>query len=370
MARKSDKRCLLLVAAAIVACAAVSASAQSRKALQSQSVGYGLGVGRSGSHDFRGYSFGVGSLRNSKGSATGVLSSKISSSANFNISRSASGVAAPKSSGIGRSPIPSAPRAGVRSGSGISDAVAKIGSGSAAKLPKGFAAKSGSVDLLLAINPQDMLQDAVGGEMITSFVPDAPSKYQKYLKAGERRFREGSYTKAFNEFRLANYIGRNDPESLLSMSHAQFALGHFSSASHYLKKAIKYFPELPVLPLRPRGFYSNPDDYATDINALRQHIKSSPNDTSALLLLLYHRWFDGEYADAKGALERAEQIAMEGAGASENFEIIEIFRRGMIASGKISFEETPASQPEQGKTEQTDKTPPTENQDLDLIEEG
>ncbi len=347
---------------AITACATVPLYAQSRKALTGPTIGAGPKIGRGGSYTFTTYSFGVGSLQTGTSGTTGVLSSKINSGANFSIARPGGGGGA--RGVIGSSPTLAAPREGIRSGGSVPKAVANIGGEAPIKAPSRFSAASGA-NLLLATNSENPLQNAQGDEPITTLVPDEPSTYQKYLMAGEQRFRAGNYTKAFYEFQSANYIGRNDPESLLSMANAQFAMEHFSSATNYLKKALKYFPELPILPLRLRDFYNSPDDYAACINALLEYLKDNPDDSDALLLLAYYRWFNEEYASAKTLLEQAEQCGP----SQDTFEAIEIFRRGMIASGKISFEEeTPASQPEEGKTKPDEKVPTPKNEDIKPIE--
>ena len=171
---------------------------------------------------------------------------------------------------------------------------------------------------------------------ITSLVPDQAGRYRNYMARGEEHFRSGDFAFAFTQFRLANDVIGRSPETLLSMAHAKFAIARFSyaSAAFYLRKALKYLPELPLAPLRPKAFYNNLATFGEQIVHLEDHLEESPYDGEALLLLAYFRWFTDEpdVKTAHSALSKALAVSR----TDETTEAIETFWDGMVASGKVS----------------------------------
>jgi len=180
---------------------------------------------------------------------------------------------------------------------------------------------------------------------ITSLVPDQGGQYHNYMARGEEHFRSGDFAFAFTQFRLANDIIGRSPETLLSMAHAKFATARFSyaSAAFYLRKALKYLPELPLAPLRPKAFYNNPATFGEHLFYLEDHLEKSPYDGEALLLLAYFRWFTDEpdVKTARSALSKALAVSH----TDETTEAIETFWDGMVASGKVSGKLLPTTRP-------------------------
>ena len=180
---------------------------------------------------------------------------------------------------------------------------------------------------------------------ITSLVPDQGGRYRNYMARGEEHFRSGDFAFAFTQFRLANDIIGRSPETLLSMAHAKFATARLSyaSAAFYLRKALKYLPELPLAPLRPKAFYNNPATFGEHIFHLEDHLEKSPYDGEALLLLAYFRWFTDEpdVKTARSALSKALAVSH----TDETTEAIETFWDGMVASGKVSGKLLPTTRP-------------------------
>ncbi|MCK4277118.1 MAG: hypothetical protein KAX78_11420 [Phycisphaerae bacterium] len=163
------------------------------------------------------------------------------------------------------------------------------------------------------------------------------------MAQAEEAFRAGEYQKALSLYRKANELGRDDPESLLGMAYANYALSRYSfaSAGYYLQKAIERFPELPLAPLKPAGFYADQETYERHLGYLKAHLRKRPSDSNALLILGVFRWFEGDVAPAKAALREA-------ASASRNpkvLEAIKTFWDGMAASGKVLEPLSPTTQP-------------------------
>jgi tetratricopeptide (TPR) repeat protein len=173
---------------------------------------------------------------------------------------------------------------------------------------------------------------------ITSLVPDRPGKYRDYLAKGERYFRAARYPDALDWFEMASVFDGDDPESLLSITHAKTAMQAYPSAAFSLRKAVRNFPELPLLPLRPSGFYASPLDYSDQLAQLRKYVERNSFDADGHLLLAYYQWFEGETEQAKESLATAHRKAKNLRGKTREtvIEAIDIFWKGMVATGKVS----------------------------------
>jgi hypothetical protein len=172
-------------------------------------------------------------------------------------------------------------------------------------------------------------------EPIKSLVPVGGGLYHDYIESGEKAFQTGDYTAAFSKFRMANYIGQKDPESLLSMSQAQFGGKCYPLAAYYLRQALRYMPRLPMLPLRPKAFYGDPSVYVQNVQDLNEYLVGHPRDTDALLLRAYYAWFDADATDPTGVARDSLQKALAGNNTPDVTLAIEAFWEGMVASGKV-----------------------------------
>lgn len=185
---------------------------------------------------------------------------------------------------------------------------------------------------------------------ITSFVPRQPGAYRDYMEAGERGLKTDDYNMALTQYLLANHIGIDDPESLLSLTHAYFAVAYYSSAAGYLRQAIRKFPEMPLTPLSPQSFFSTKRRYQQLLMKLERYTQAHSTEADSLLLLAYFRWFADSPAAARAALFDALQLAKNGQAKPETAEACRTFWDGMVASGKISGALEPAAQPTQPAT--------------------
>jgi hypothetical protein len=117
------------------------------------------------------------------------------------------------------------------------------------------------------------------------------------------------------------------------MAHATFAMsrGSYVSASYYVRQALKYFPELPVVPLQPKAFFGQPAEYVNKLTLLEQHVRERPNDAEARFLLGYFRWFEGDSQAAQEALTQTFALARRDLRND-----VKSFWNGMVATGKVS----------------------------------
>jgi len=188
------------------------------------------------------------------------------------------------------------------------------------------------------------------GQDITSLVPDDQGPYGQHMAKGEEAFKDGDFLEAYNQFTLANLIGRNDPESLLSLAHASFARAGFAynEPALYLREALRYMPTLPLAPLRPKAFFGKTPagikSYTAGVKALEDHLKDNPSDANAHLVLAYFQWFSGQADLAAKSLSRALASAQQTRN-EDIMEALNIFWDGMVASGKVVGRLRPATQP-------------------------
>jgi len=96
--------------------------------------------------------------------------------------------------------------------------------------------------------PTGHLRTAKQGQAVTSLVPPDAGLYKTYMQRGEDAMHDGNFAEAFAMFQMANDIEGKDPDSLVSLVHATFALAKQSyyRSAYYLQKAVRYLPELPL----------------------------------------------------------------------------------------------------------------------------
>ncbi len=332
------------LAASVCVLAGLSALSlgQARSARSISTPGYFKDLGARGpSGTFRGYSFGVGSLHTpsgSGGSVGNVLQSSIGSQSSFSLRPSSSGSGSSGMFGQPVVPAPSImggklynPSGGLK---GFADVSAQVPGRS--PIPSGSPMMAASAYLNAIQMPTGGLRRAQQGQAVTSLVPADAGLYKTYMERGENAMHAGNFVEAFAMFQMANDIEVKDPDSLVSMAHASFALARLSyyRSAYYLQKAIRYLPELPLVPLKPEGFFPNRETLAQKVGLLEDHVEASPRDAAGQLILAYFRWFQGQHAEARDALARARSAATD----RDMVEAIETFWDGMVASGKVSGE--------------------------------
>jgi tetratricopeptide (TPR) repeat protein len=312
---------------------------------------------------FSQYSYGLGGVGRASAGGAGALSSsmgQLGGGYSTNYSNLGAGGAAGLSTNKAGAPLPmlnsalSAPRGGL---GGMGELLDRGGD-----LAKANAILDSSVvsSAMAAIQSAGSGSDLKQASAVTTLVPATPGVYHDFMENGEKAFRSGYFLEAMQAFRNANHIGVHDPESLLSLAHAHFALGGFATAGVYLAQAIEVLPELPLLPIKPTSFYGNLAEgrsrYGDHLEMLRAYLQRQPDDAEAHLLLAYFLWFSQNDDPASKAqdIQNAKQSLAAGLAASRKIQVskatveaIETFWDGMVASGQAAgrLERMPTSSP-------------------------
>ncbi|MFP3937576.1 MAG: tetratricopeptide repeat protein [Phycisphaerae bacterium] len=280
---------------------------------------------------FRRYSYGTGGLRGASGGASANVLSRSMNQSSSSVQRSYT--RNPGSRGVGSS-ISSGLESGSSSvqryaapGPTIEDfSRAEYKGVMAGRKDDALGAAFAYLDSFDRSTADELLN--TGSEPITTLVPDGDSRYAQYMKKAEQALKEGEYHEALGQYKMAHVIGQTDPESLLGMAHAHLATSggiSYSSAAYYLSQALNYFPELPLVQLRPRAFFGDSEHYAEIITQLRRRLDRNPRDIDALLCLAYLRWFEGESETAIRSLQTAVRYGSD----AEMKEAAEMFMEGI-----------------------------------------
>jgi len=347
--RKFRTYVCVFLAAGFLLKAAGPLRAQSRKrVLLSQPSLRRVGQG-SVVHTFQRYSYGLGNLNRPSSSAPpSLLRSRAFSSSRYRIR-------SPGSSGRGGAETGLSMRTSTGKPTRMYTPVSSM-----FKLPPPAAPVANTAKMLRSmkiyldlqdVNPNQNLKKQE--EPITSFVTDQAGDYGKYMAEGERLFRQNQYARALAQFRRANYLRPDNVESLLSMCHAEFALSRYATASFHLQQALRFLPELPTVPLKPRGFFKDQDQYDNQLQRLRSYLGRYPDNPDVNLLIAYFAWFDDDETTALEALENAKRAAENSRSPERLQEAIDTFLRGMKACGvERTHRPAAATQPVQAVAEE------------------
>ena len=171
---------------------------------------------------------------------------------------------------------------------------------------------------------------------IRTLVPDTPSRYQELMQKGENAFKDGNLREAAVSFELANELSLRSVESLLHLMHTHFATstGAYGMTAYYLQEVLKVLPELPLVRVLPKVFYGDSSNFLRDLIELEKYVKKNDQDSSALFVLGYMKWREGDLEAARIALSQA----LEFSRGDVQSEAIRTLWDGMVSSGKISGE--------------------------------
>jgi hypothetical protein len=340
--------------------------------------GQGLGAFSTSVGTFSTYSYGLGAI--GRGGGSGTLSGTLGQLGGSRYSTPGAGGAGGLYTDMAGAPLPisnsalGSPHSGLSGLAGAGSLIDRGGDLSTANADLGSSVITSAMSYIQSAGNTAELKRATS---ITTLVPSVPGMYHDFMENGEKAFHLGYFLEAMQDFRNANHVGIHDPESLLSMAHAHFALGRFATAGVYLAQAIEVLPELPLLPLKPRAFYGDSDDgrakYGDHLDMLRAYLQRQPDDAEAHLLLAYFLWFNQNDDPAARAqdLQSAKQSLADGLAAGKKVhvpkattEAIETFWDAMVASGQASgrLEQTstsaPATAPASGTGERSTQPAP------------
>lgn len=331
------KACALVAVAISMVAWGLPAWAQGRGSLRISAPGaFTIGITNSGTASFTQYSTGGSSLGGFRGGFGGTLSG----SSGFSVSRGDTSVLSPSAFS---SPMLPEVRTGltIKGGPRLSMDTSNandLGGLSSAGLMGERA--TGKTDDILGNDLRDT---------ISSLAPLGTGIYADSMREGERAFREDHPLVAFAKFKTANDIaGSNDPESLLSMAHAKFAGGSYSTAAYYIRQVLRLQPMLLHINLRPRDFYADRTIYVRDVQRLRDFIELSPRDADGRLVMAYLAWFDPGMGPTIARQAIAQGLANQ--NLPQETHGLEMFAEAMGTSGSItpppSATTRPANSPE------------------------
>ena len=298
---------------------------------------------------------------------TDVMRSNISLSSGSTQRRTGSSTNTPAMTDISKIPHATPNRSGTtQSGRRIPSSVgAALGSGGVLKsrgdtseAPPALLENFAGATYVAAIKHKSAVQKDQPEETITTLVPENPGIYRDKMEAAETAFSNREFSEAVLLYDLAAGLSSNSPESLLGMMHTYFAAstGGYSLTALYLKNTLECFPELPLVNIDLKSFYSDPLDYRRDISRLEKYVRNDPKDASAQFVLGYFLWREGEINDSKKALT----AALKYSGRKELNEAIDTLWSGMLASGKVSGKLQVAENPKPESQEDKKATPPSE----------
>lgn len=138
--------------------------------------------------------------------------------------------------------------------------------------------------------------------------PDAPTvsgpETGSFLQQGDAVFKQGRYDEARRLYTRALLADESDPAARLSYAYAHFALGRCTIAAMALRRALAGDPGLMDTPPDPRMAYGVGGEFEKHLAALREHVVLAPEDTEAILLLVYVAHAIGQTELALGQLDR------------------------------------------------------------------
>jgi Tfp pilus assembly protein PilF len=207
-------------------------------------------------------------------------------------------------------------------------------------------------DMASALAEKDRQGPSITAEPLTSLAPQTPGAYRSAMLRGESQFRNGNYAEAANSFETARQLSNDAPESLLALAHVYFAKADASpdQAADYLAKALRQFPDLPLVRVRPKDFFGNTDNYAKAFARVESFVKDNPKDAAALLLLGYLQWRTGLVDEALNSLDAAMACSVQSSTApsiKDLTDAITVMLDGISRSGQIVLSKAPPIDPVQ-----------------------
>ena len=107
--------------------------------------------------------------------------------------------------------------------------------------------------------------------------------------------------------RLAAAIGAKPDEPLpyFLLAQVRFARGEYAEAVAAIRDGMKWAPDWPTAPFRPKALYGpHPERFDTHLADLRRAYADNPNDPAVGFLLGYELWFTGERDEAARLFRR------------------------------------------------------------------
>jgi hypothetical protein len=133
--------------------------------------------------------------------------------------------------------------------------------------------------------------------------------YDVLLREGLQFFSDRQYGQAARSFIGAAMKDQGDAASRLHAAQALLASGLYSQALAHVTRAFELAPGLMNRPLNHRANYAHPEDFDAHLAALEAYVAEHAEDTSALVLLGYEKFFSSDPAAARDVLVKVKRQA-------------------------------------------------------------
>jgi hypothetical protein len=128
------------------------------------------------------------------------------------------------------------------------------------------------------------------------------------MSRGLEAFRSGQYRTAVKYFKLTAEMNQGDPACRIYATHALFAIGRYSEAAEYLRRAFSLEPRIAMLTYDIRDDYANKADFEAQLAELHRAAQAAPTDLARLALLGYVLNYSDQPDNAYQVLARARKI--------------------------------------------------------------
>lgn len=119
------------------------------------------------------------------------------------------------------------------------------------------------------------------------------------MSRGDYFFKAGYYLKASESYRVAILDRPRDTGRLMSFANSLFALGNYHYSSHAIRRAVKYYPKKVSFAPQVAPMFPSRLNYDRALDDLKRYVTYNRRDPSALTVLAYTYYADGEYRKAQ-----------------------------------------------------------------------
>ncbi|MDF1661804.1 MAG: hypothetical protein P1V97_08520 [Planctomycetota bacterium] len=119
------------------------------------------------------------------------------------------------------------------------------------------------------------------------------------MSRGDYFFKAGYYLKASESYRVAVLDKPSDTGRLMAFANSLFAVGNFHYSSHAIRRAVKYSPKKASFAPQVAPMFGSRLAYDRALDDLKRYVTYNRRDPSALTVLAYTYYADGEYRKAQ-----------------------------------------------------------------------